>query len=53
MDTEVLNAIPDCKKCRWWYEPLGECKKPANIDCPKGVGPPQQEVAEMEYTTLG
>lgn len=71
MDTEVLNAIPDCKRvldeaatrkaggkkmykaCHWWREYMGKCIKPANIDCPKGVKPPQQEVAEMDYTILG
>ena len=53
MDTEVLNAIPDCKNidkkgnpCQWWYETSGECRKPSDVDCPKGVRQPQQEYAE-------
>ena len=46
MDTEVLNQIPDCKTCNWWYDLLGVCEKPKDVDCPKGVRQPQQEFAK-------
>lgn len=46
MDTEELNQIPDCKKCNWWYDVVGECQKPSDVDCPKGVRQPQQEYAK-------
>lgn len=46
LDSDVLNSIPDCKECKWWYDPPGECKKPGDIECPKGVEQPQQEYAE-------
>lgn len=63
MDTDVLNAITDCKAikdhkgevkpCHWWAEYRGVCIKPASIDCPEGVRQPQQTVAEMDYRSLG
>ncbi len=52
MDSDVLNNIPDCKKCSWWYEIRGVCRKPNNIDCPKGVKQPNQTVADMNYSSL-
>ena len=64
MDSEILQALTDCKAvlddrdgkikhCRWWYDIIGECRKPANIDCPEGVKPPQQEFMDNEYIILG
>jgi len=53
MDAEILAAISDCKNidkkglpCHWWYDILGVCRKPKDIDCPQGVRRPQQEKAE-------
>lgn len=28
---------------------MGECRKPADVKCPKGVTPPLQDVAETDY----
>jgi len=53
MDTEVLKAISVCQQCHWWADYRGKCIKPDNVDCPQGVLPPQQEVAEMDYLILG
>lgn len=46
MDTELLESIPDCKECQWWYDTYGECRKPSDMDCPRGVRQPQQEYAK-------
>lgn len=51
MDAEILDAM-DCKKCHWWSDRLYKCNKPADIDCPEGVRPPQQEVADTNYSVL-
>lgn len=52
MDTEVLKAITDCKKCHFWRDYIGKCMRPSNIDCPEGVRKPQQDVAVLEYRSL-
>lgn len=48
MDSDILNSIPDCKECDWWYDVVGECRKPSDIECPKGVRQPQQEEVETD-----
>ncbi len=52
MDTDILNSIPDCKTCTWWYDVVGECKKPIDIACPNGVRQQQQQVTKNDYTIL-
>lgn len=63
MDTDILNSITDCKAiversgdepkpCEFWYEILGECRRPAGIDCRHGVRRPQQDFAEQDYNSL-
>ena len=63
LDSEDLNSKQDCKDvkdkdsnirpCQCWFEMLGVCRRPANIDCPQGVRWPQQEFVETEYVILG
>ena len=43
MDTDILDNLTDCKKCHWWYEILGRCNKPEDVNCPEGVRPKRQE----------
>ena len=57
MDADVLNNLTDCKAivdaegninpCPWWYETLGECTIPANVDCLQGIRKPQQDMVEF------
>jgi hypothetical protein len=42
MDSDVLNSIPDCKKCSFWKDHIGKCFKPRDVDCPKEVRQPRQ-----------
>lgn len=62
MDTEVLNALTDCKAikqpddsvgpCYYWRERIGKCIIPSDTKCPVGVPRPRQDVAILEYRSL-
>ena len=53
MDSEVLADISDCKVgCGFWYKLTGECKRPNDVDCPKGVKRPRQLVADTDFQVL-
>jgi len=52
MDKSDLENLTDCKKCPFWRDYIGECRKPDNIDCPEGVQLPVKTQAETEYRSL-
>lgn len=55
MDSDVLEYMDVCKNidkkghaCHWWYDTLGKCRKPSDLDCPKDVRQPQQNKADAD-----